>query len=365
MIRILHVLGHVPIGGVGTFLINMLEHIDKTKFKIDFVMFNSNHKSDFIDKVQNYGSDVHCFESYLKPKYIFSIKEEFESYLDNRKQYDIVHLHSPNLGIFILPIAKKKGIKSRILHSHSIKYSDNYIKSIRNHIISIPNRYYITDRIACSEEAGKFLFGKEKFFVVKNGINISKYSYNEEVRKLKRQGVQDKFIIGHVGNFVPLKNHEYLIDMFSKLNNENDKYELWLVGDGPTKKKIEEKVNQLGISKSVKFLGYRNDIEELMQAFDIFVFPSLSEGLGMVLIEAQTSGLTCLVSNNIPYEAKVSNYIKYLSIYNNHENWIKFIECFEINKRIDNSEEIKKYGYDIKDSCNHLQKIYNEAVSRY
>lgn len=364
MIKVLHVLGHVPIGGVGTFLINTLKYIDKDEISFDFIMFNSSHNSDFTETVIDLGAKVHKFESHLTIKYIFKIKTEVEEHFKMHKDYDIIHIHSPNIGMFVLPAAKKAGIPIRILHSHSTKYSNSKVKSIRNFILDISTRSLVTDFVACSENAGNFLFKRNAYTVIPNGINIKSFAYDQEGRIKMRNvmGVEDRTVIGHVGNFDYQKNHELLIDIFYEIYKKDKGYLLYLVGNGYLEEKIREKVKKMGLVDSVKFMGRRRDIPNLMQAFDIFVLPSKFEGFGIVCIEAQASGLQCFASKNVPMAAKVTDNISFLDINSPPEQWAERIMSIAGYQRKDMSSKVKKEGYDIQDTSKKLQDHYLSLV---
>ena len=360
MIRVLHVLGHVPIGGIGTYLINTLRYIDPQKIKFDFVMFNSNYESNFANKVVSLGGNVIVFNSYLKAVNIIKMAKELNDYLTNHGKYDIVHLHAPNLGFMVFPLAIIHGIKFRILHSHTVKYSDTYIKSIRNFIIGLPSKVFATNYIACSIDAGKFLFGHKDFFIARNGIEINKYKYNPEMRiKLRNYyKIQDKIVVGHVGNFMPTKNHEFLIDIFEKLYDKNKDFVLFLIGEGPLESKIKVKVKESNFVNAVKFLGRWDNVNDLMQMLDVLGLPSKNEGFGFVAIEAQISGLLCFISDKFPNEVKVTNYINCLSLDLSPEDWA--IEIFNnVNYlREDQSNKIAELGYNAQSAAQLLEDYY-------
>jgi glycosyltransferase involved in cell wall biosynthesis len=360
MVRILHVLGHVPIGGVGTFLINSLKNLNTREIKFDFVMYNSNYQSTFIDEASTLGSNVRVFDSYLRFQNLIKMKVEFDKYLSNHNDYNIIHLHAPNLGFIVFPIAKKHGISVRILHSHNTKYSVGFLKSMRNFILDMPNKYLATDFVACSKEAGDFLFKKKPYMIIPNGISVKKFAYNKSVRiKMRREmGVEDKLVIGHIGNFNYQKNHGLLIDIFNRLHQINNKCELYLVGDGILEKKIYKKVKELNLEDSVKFMGRRSDVNNLVQVFDVFVLPSKFEGFGIVCIEAQASGLQCIVSKNVPVEVRVTNNISFLDINSSIEEWSQLIISKFDYERKDMSDRVKEAGYDIEETSVKLQRYY-------
>jgi glycosyltransferase involved in cell wall biosynthesis len=361
MVRILHVLGHVPIGGVGTFLINSLKFVDSKKVKFDFVMFNSNYKSNFQKEIISLGGNVEVFNSYLRASNVITMINELNHYLTKHDKYDIVHLHAPNLGAIVFPLTVKHGIKVRILHSHAIKYSDTLIKSLRNFVIELPNKIFATHHIACSKEAGEFLFGSKEFFIARNGIEVNKFKFNPEMRNKVRNyyKVQDKIIVGHIGNFLPTKNHEFLIDVFGSLYSKNKEFVLYLVGEGPLELKIRNKVAENNLSNAVKFLGHCDNINELLQMFDVLVLPSKNEGFGIVAVEAQISGLRSFVSDKFSDDVKVTNYINFLKLDSSSpEEWAKEINNSICYSRSDQSDNVKKLGYDARITAHSLEEFY-------
>jgi glycosyltransferase involved in cell wall biosynthesis len=196
--------------------------------------------------------------------------------------------------------------------------------------------------------------------IIPNGISVKKFAYNKSVRiKMRREmGVEDKLVIGHIGNFNYQKNHGLLIDIFNRLHQINNKCELYLVGDGILEKKIYKKVKELNLEDSVKFMGRRSDVNNLVQVFDVFVLPSKFEGFGIVCIEAQASGLQCIVSKNVPVEVRVTNNISFLDINSSIEEWSQLIISKFDYERKDMSDRVKEAGYDIEETSVKLQRYY-------
>lgn len=366
MIRVLHVLGHVPIGGVGTFLINSLKFVDPMKVKFDFVMFNSKYKSNFEKEIISLGGNVEVFNSYLRADNVVKMVKELNHYLTKHEKYDIVHLHAPNLGFIVFPLTIKHGIKVRILHSHAVKYSDTLIKSLRNFVIGLPNKIFATNYMACSKEAGEFLFGSKEFFIAKNGVEVDKYKFNPEMRTKLRDyyKVQNKIIVGHIGNFLPTKNHEFLIDVFSNLYEKNNEFVLFLVGEGPLEVKIKNKIAENNLSNAVKFLGRCDNINDLLQMFDVLVLPSKNEGFGIVAIEAQISGLRSFVSDKFSDEVKVTHYIEFVKLDSSPEKWASDVANNKCYYRSDQSDNVKKLGYDARNTAHLLEEFYLNILKK-
>lgn len=351
MIRVLHVLAYKPIGGVGALLLNLVATNKNEDALLDFVMYESHNNSNFISEVENNGCKAYILKPQLKIKNFFSVIISFYKFM-SQHNYDIVELHSPNLGLIIWPIAIIKGIKHRIVHAHSMSYSDTKLKSLRNFIIIKLSSIFVTERFACSQKTGEFWFGKQDFYVVKNGINVSKFKYNIATRTRIRESlnIKDKIVIGHVGNFLPVKNHKFIIKIFYEFQKVSGATgTLVLVGDGPLRRDIERYAEELSISSdSIKFLGRRDDVNNLLQGFDVLLLPSFSEGFPVSIIEAQATGLPCFVSTNVTCEISiVANIIKYISLSSSPDIWASKIYSFLREfQRKDMSPFIKEKGYD-------------------
>lgn len=224
--------------------------------------------------------------------------------------------------------------------------------------------------MACSELAGRWLFGDKTFdqgkvYILNNAIDLSKFKYNEEVRKNKRKELEiddDTFVIGHIGRFVQQKNHTFLIDVFNEVQKKKANAKLILVGQGPLKDEIENKVKNLNLENKVVFLGQREDVDELYQAFDCFVLPSLYEGLGMVLIEAQASGLPCIASTEIPDIARVTEKLKFVRLDENIDYWKNSIlKLSDLkNRKEDQLQDIQNRGYNIEKEVEKLEILYKD-----
>ena len=228
-----------------------------------------------------------------------------------------------------------------------------------------PIRYISDYFFACSEAAGKWLFGNKvckskNYFIMNNAINTKEFIYNESIRLKKRQefNIQNKLVIGHIGKILSQKNHNFLIDIFKDLNSKNKNAVLMLVGDGELKPLIKRKVDSLGLNEYVIFTGVRSDIPMLLQAMDVFVFPSIHEGLPVTLVEAQASGLPCFISDNITTEVMITNSVKRISLKKSPEEWTKEIfSSLKRHQRRNMSSEIIRAGYDIESVIKWYQEF--------
>lgn len=357
MIKVLHSELQSNIGGIEAFLLNLTKSMDMTDIHFDMLMRGNNPYLE--NELEKLGVTIHKVP--INPlQYSKFIKQ-----LLTQNSYDFVHVHKNSAANILLPVMVKKFSHAKlIVHSHNTSPSGGSKISIALHKINRNKLCKLSDvRFACSDIAAEWMFGKDylakKVKIIKNGIITRDYVYNPKIRFQMREqlGLKDKFVIGHVGAFREQKNHRFLLSMFSRLDISNA--ELVLVGNGPLKDEIKNQAQELGIANRVKFLGSRNDVNKLLQAFDIFVMPSLWEGLGIAAIEAQASGLKTIVSDKFPMEVKVTDKVVFLPLALNE--WIRKINGFQDRViRIDESEFIKKAGYDMSNSAEIIHNVYCE-----
>lgn len=355
------------IGGMETYLMSQYRKLDKKYIQYDFVNLSKDDKMAFSEEIKNNGSKIY---SVPKRKYhpFLHYYEMMKILFHNRKKYKYIVLNTCHLYyIFPLFFAKIIQIPNRIIHSHNsddeIKIS--FFRKILININKILMHFSVTDYWACSEIAGKWMFKNRNFRVIHNAINVSDFVYNESIRQKVRTKLgllKDEFVIGHVGRFSYQKNHDFLIDVFNEVHRRLPESVLILIGDAVEDElyinKAKQKVKELNLVENVRFLGIRNDVPEIMQAMDCFLFPSRFEGLGIVIIEAQTAGLPCYVSSVIPNEVKITNLVDFISLNESPENWAEKIIKNKNYKRKDVSKEIIKAGYDINTEIKKIQKFY-------
>lgn len=366
-IRVLHVFGALNYGGAETMIMNLYRQIDRSKIQFDFVV-HTDKKCDYFNEIAELGGRIFVVPRY-KGKNHFFYKKAWENFFRAHSEYKIIHGHIRSTASIYLKIAKKYGLVT-IAHSHSTDSRGNTIEKIVKNIMQYQIRYIADHLLACSDEAGKWLFGKdvinkENYKVIKNAIDVEKYIFDEVKRDVirKKLGINDKFVLGHVGSFTYPKNHKFLIDVFYQVQKQNKNSALVLVGDGRLKADIEKQINELKIKDKVILTGEVQNVNDYMQAMDVFVFPSIFEGLGMVLIEAQASGLSCVVSDKIPNETFIIDSIEKLSLNNSIKMWaatiLKYSSKFE---RKNTLQEIAKSGYEIKDSAQIIENFYSDII---
>ena len=366
-IRIAQIIGKWLGGGVESVVMNYYRHIDRTKIQFDFICDEDSTNIPY-DEIKKLGGKIILVPPYQK---VFEYQKDLiKIFKDNN--YKIVHSHLNTLSVFPLRAAKKAGVPVRIAHSHSTTNKKEWKKNLVKQILRPFSKVYATDYMCCSELAGRWLFGNKEYdkgnvYLLNNAIDLDKFKYDEQLRNKKRKELNikdDTLVIGHVGRFVEQKNHRFLIDIFNEFHKQNNDSLLLLVGQGPLMEEIKEKVNSLGLKDCVKFLGQRNDVSELYNLMDLFLFPSLYEGLGIVTIEAQCTKVPCIVSDKIPSVVEISNNIKFLKLNNDIEDWTNEInKSLKIKTNID-EKKLKECGYDITSEFVKLENHYKNCIKK-
>ncbi len=361
-IRVLHVLPSLTwCGGIESYVMNYYRHINREKIQFDFIT-HGNFSADIVEEIENMGGRVYNWEKFNLSKIPKLMKKINEFFCDNQGVYTAIHCHMANGAMFYFPVARKYGVKKLILHSHN-----NRAAAIRSHALrNIPllwiGNKLATHRLACTYDAGHFLFGDCKFEIIKNAIEVKKFLYNEEIREKirKKYNWANDFIIGHVGRLNPQKNQIYLLEIFKYVLKKEPTAKLILIGEGEDYNCLKKRAQELGVDNRVEFLGSKSNIYDFYQAFDVFVFPSLYEGLGMVLIEAQLSGLHTFASEKvIPYEAKVSDLLQFLPLDAGAEYWAeKILTPSFKSPRKSPLEDVERAGYDVKIETEKMEKFY-------
>ena len=351
-------------GGVESVIMNYYRHLDHSKVQIDFICDEDSTRIPY-DEIKKLGGRVFLVPKYQNlPKYLKALEKLFKE-----NQYRIVHSNINTLSVFPLYAAKKAGVPIRISHSHSTSNPKEWKRNLIKNILRPFSKRYATDYFACSELAGRYLFGNKAFDqgkvkIIHNAIDIEKFKFDEVARKKLRKGfgIKDStIVIGHVGRFVQQKNHTFLVDVFNEYYKKNPDSKLLLVGSGPLEDEIKKKVERLGLKDSVLFLGQRDDINKLYSVVDVFCLPSLYEGLPVVGVEAQAAGLPTIFSNRISKEVIVSSYAKIVSI----QDTGFYVE--NINKATRSIKKQRSYAtvfeyMDINNEASTLEKIYCRPI---
>lgn len=367
-LRVLHYIGALKFGGSQSFVMELYRNIERKKLQFDFVIF-PNERGVLYDEIISLGGKI--FEC---PKYSginhFQFVNWWRTFLAEHPEYRIVHAHVRSVASIYLPIIRKNK-RFAIIHSHSTS-NGNGVLGIVKYLLQIPVRYQADYYMACSKEAGKWLFGEKvinsnRYSTVPNAINAERFEYNIEIRKQirKEYGIGDCFCIGHVGRFVEVKNHDFLLKILKEIVKECYDVKLLLVGDGSLRSEIEMKASNMDLLDNIIFVGSHSDTEKYYQAMDVFVFPSHWEGLGIVSIEAQASGLPCIVSDGVPIVVDINVGLVTRMKLGDHKVWaneiLKHREYLE--DRSSNIVAVKKAGYDIRRNAKRMQAFYIKALT--
>lgn len=347
------------VGGVESVLWNYVSHIPTSHIQFDFI--NTYEDISIGDKVRKRGSKVYSLPN--RKKNIVEYKKAINKFMrEHASEYTAVWLNDCMFGnIDILKLAKKYHVPKRIIHAHnSLNMGGGKSRLIRHKINSWMLRFYVSDYWACSRLAADWSYPRDivnKVKIIPNAVDIKMFSVHSNVRSKYREDlkINNKLVFGHVGRFHFQKNHLFLIDIFSSIHKLNPESVLLLIGTGEDEEKVRERVAFYGLEKSVIFLGTRMDTPQLYQAMDAFLLPSLFEGLPVVMVEAQASGLPCFVADTITREADISGNVEYYSLNDSKEVWGKRITEYMTNfVRHDVSETIAKNGYSIEKAANDL-----------
>jgi glycosyltransferase involved in cell wall biosynthesis len=359
-IRVLHVVVNMNRGGAETLIMNLYRNIDREMVQFDFLV----HKSQgaFEEEITALGGRIHRIP-YITDIGHFGYIKELNKFFREHSEYKIIHAHMDSMSGLILEAANSAGIPVRIAHSHNTQNEGSILGRMYKEFIKTKVTPNATNLLACSQSAAHWLFGKssDRALTIKNGVEGRRFAYSYETRNKKRNELnigKDTLLVGHIGRFYPQKNHTFLIDVFSRLKEKSPNSLLLLVGDGPLKSDIEKKVKELNIDDSVFFLGVRNDVEQLMQAMDVLVFPSHHEGLPLTIVEAQAAGLKCVVSKAVPEGADIgADLITFIDLKAEINKWVReIVKPYERNNNL--GPYLKKSGYDITYTAKETQNFY-------
>lgn len=361
MLRVLQVIGKMDRAGAETMIMNFYRNIDREKVQFDFLVF-SEEEADYDKEIESLGGKIYHMPSFKGYNYFYichRLKKFFEEH-----SYDIVHGHIGSPAPAYLSYAKRTGSYT-IAHSHAPN-STFLLERMIFTFFAYSVRYIADYYFACSTKAGLDRFGEnnvnsDRFQLIRNAINGKDFIYTiERQEKLKEQfGLSGKKVIGHVGRFAPVKNHRFLIEVFDELQKKDSTASLVLVGDGAERQGIEQMVCDRNLKDKVRFLGIRDDIADMMNLFDAFIFPSKYEGLGNVGIEAQAAGLPCFYSSAIPDEAIITDNVWKYDLNDGAEAWADHIlETLHSYERKNTYNNIADAGFDIEAAAKQLQEFY-------
>jgi glycosyltransferase involved in cell wall biosynthesis len=373
-IRVLQVITIMNRGGAETMIMNYYRAMDKTKIQFDFLV-HRNEKGAFDDEIKALGGNIYNMPA-IVPKNLFKYIPALKTFFKSHQEYKIVHSHLNAYSYWVLKVAKRNQIPIRIAHSHTAIepfHKKLFLKNIDftttvKDLIQSKVRDFVpqvaTHYLACGQKAAIWLFGKknlDKVLILNNAIDAKRFIYNpifakDAKRKLKLNG---EYVIGHVGSFGEPKNHAFLLEVFHEMLKEYSHMVLVLVGDGYLRTKIEKKAKDFNIAEKIRFMGVQKDIPGLLQAFDLFLFPSLYEGLPVTLVEAQAAGLKIIASDRITKEVViVHDLVKFLPLEESAYSWSKYIFENKRYTREDTFDKIVEGRYDIQANAKELEQLY-------
>lgn len=348
--------------GITQSILSYLDATDRSDMMIDFVLVSNNFHPEMLKIIKEMGCGIYVLPSRMKStlRYFLAIRN-----LISKKQYDIVHAHGNSATLAIeMWAAMLAGCKVRIAHSRNTVTSypklDKFLRPLFN--------VAYTQAFACGIEAGKWLFRDNKFLVIPNGKNISKFAYdsNQRTEIRRRLNLANKVVIGHVGNFNRQKNHDFLIKIFRDLASQDQRYVLYLMGEGSQRPQIERMIEAYGLKDQVFFTGSISNIAEMLQAMDIMVLPSRFEGLPNVVVEWQIACLPCVISDVITKECQLTDLVHTMPLQEGPTAWAEKIRSIEVLDRESMKagvlETIRTAGFDIEENAKQLKKIYYELL---
>lgn len=356
--------------GVARVVYNWNRFHDENRVHFDFLHHSSRngvllHNKRYDEELKAVGSEVFTvnYAADDLKRFIREVHEVFEKIGAN---YDIVHCHMPNSAFCVLREAELVGIEHRVLHSHLNNSSDKFLHRLRNAPLNAIGKHYATDYIACSDDAGRFLFGSRPFTVINNGIPLEQFAYDSESRKLLRSelGIKETDpVVGCVGRLVKQKNFPFAVRVFAKFHEAFPDAKMLILGDGDDREELEGIISSEHLSNVVILAGVREDINKLYSVMDVFFMPSLYEGLPVSAVEAQAAGLPCVYSDNVPRETDITGTGTFLSLDADIDKWTKTLEnAFNRGRLTDNPVLLEQRGYSAKANAELLMQHYERLM---
>ena len=369
MLRVLHSVSNMARAGIETMLMNYYREMDTSLLQFDFLA-NKPAPGEYDEEIRGMGGRVFVSPG-LNPLHFPQYKRFVAELLRSNPEIGILHAHNEAMGYYALQSAKDAGLPVRIAHAHSTKIIRDYkypLKLLCKQLI--PGA--ATDYWGCGTKAGIYYFGKKRWnesgFILRNAIDVARFSFQPEVRQRLRQSYDLKncFVLGHVGRFNIAKNHGRLLDIFAEITKAVPEARLALIGTGELEQSVKEKARDMGIQDKVLFLGQMPDVSEWYQVIDCFVLPSLFEGLPVVGIEAQAAGLPCVFSDRVTDEVLLSPEARMVSLEADNAEWARVILAVGQQKadRTRGADIVCRAGYDIHVEAQKLQNLYLEMSER-
>ena len=361
MLRILHMIGSLSMGGSQTMVMSILRVLDRQKIAFDFIV-DDEAKGVLEDEVKRYGGRVYYLPKF-NGKNVGAVCKAWDRFLGEHPEYCILHSHVRSYASLYLPIAKKHGLKT-IIHSHNTS-NGRGIMSVCKRILQFPLRYQADYFFGCSEWAGEWLFGKrvtksDRYFMLKNAVDIERFAFRPETRKQIRLelGVgNNTMVLGHVGRMNVQKNHEFLLRAFREIVDRHPDTVLVLLGDGELREVVENQIHDLSLDSHVRLSGVRANVQDYMCAMDALLLPSRHEGLPVVIVEAQAAGLPCFVADTVTREVGLTDLVDFLPINQGVATWADAV-LTEPLMRTDVTAALVQQGYSVQKSAQWLTEFY-------
>ncbi len=365
--RVLQVLGCLDRGGAENMIMSIYRNIDREKFQFDFILHLNRH-GDFDDEVKALGGKIFYAPRYTGKNH-FEYKKWWHSFFKSHPEYRLLHSHIRSTASIYTEIAKHYGVKT-IVHSHSTMTAGSGLGAFVKEMMQKNITRYADECLACSDAAGQWLFKNHGYTVLPNAIDAKLYTFNKKSREKIREkhNLSDSFVVGHVGRFHKIKNQTFLMKVFAEILKQKPDAKLVLVGEkigseGMEKEELLSFAENLGIKDKVIFAGNVSNVNEYLSAFDVFVFPSLYEGLPVTLVEAQAAGLHCFISDTVSYDSKITDNAEFVSLEKTPAQWAEKILALNYSERKDCYSQIYNAGYDIDAGVKKIQKIYTSLLS--
>ena len=360
-IVVLHMVKEMELGGIQSLIMNVYRHIDRNKVQFHFLV---NFHGFYDEEIIKLGGKIYYIPNVNKVGPILYVKN-LKTFFKKHPEYQILHTHFSHFSGLIAKVASKSNVSTIITHSHNTSTDAKGLKLIYKKHIKKYIKKYATDYFACGQDAAKYMYGTTPAIIIKNGIDIEKYKFNQKDRKKYREELKikdDTIVIGTVGRICEQKNPFFILNIFKEYVNLNNNSVLLLIGNGPLYDKLQENINESNLEEKVIIL--RNvDAIKYYNVMDYFLLPSLFEGFPFVLIEAQVNGLPIFSSTAVPFESNVSGKIEYIDLKKGEKYWSKKINDVA-PIRYDECEKIEEAGYNIKTTAKKLEKFYLEKSKK-
>lgn len=371
MTKVLYFVDRLLWGGIQSLLYSIATYIDRNKIQLEVLVLDDGKNYDLEQTLANMGVKVHKLEgiwiSNIRsiPPYMKALKKFFEIH---HGEYNAIHMNSSPKNAFILYFAKKHQIPVRIAHSHCTSFQNESILSkVSSRFLKMVLKKNATHFFACSEQAAVWMYGKQSYqkglvTIIKNAIATELFLFNENTRKLLRNqlNMENRVVYGFVGRFSNVKNHKFLIEVFSEIKKIQQNALLLLIGAGELENNIKSQVENLGLTQDIVFLGFRKDRNEWLSAMDCFVMTSIYEGAPVSLVESQAASLMSFAPREtVQDSSKISDYLNFISLQDSPAKWANKIVNTDFLERKDMLEEIKSAGYDAEEAVKQLEEVYS------